>query len=292
MTMGHQHTREIVVGYQGGPGAFSHIAVKRHFEGRAAEHCGFRSFSEMLAAVKDGDIDFALLPIENSIAGSIHESYDLLARMDLHLVGEEVQPVAHCLIGLPDTALTEVRKVISHPVALAQCTRFLAALDDCHAEVYVDTALAVQKVKEDGVRSQAAIASDEAARIHGLPVLARNIADDPANYTRMVVVSRAPETFDLAIPCKTSLVLSLAHERGALANVLSVLAAHELNLTKIESRPIHGRPWEYLFYVDFEGNIADPRVEQAFAAIRPKTSEIRVLGCYPAKTWVSGETSA
>src|SRR5262245_46836241 len=130
---------EIVVGYQGGPGAFSHIASKRHFDGRDAEHRGFRSFAEMLSAVKAGDIDFALLPIENSIAGSIHESYDLLARMDLHLVGEEVQPVAHCLIGLPGTGLGAIRKVISHPVALAQCTRFLASLPSAHAEVYVDT---------------------------------------------------------------------------------------------------------------------------------------------------------
>lgn len=279
------HTRAIVVGYQGGPGAFSHIAAKRHFDAFAgATQQGFRSFAELLAAVKAGDIDYALLPIENSIAGSIHESYDLLARMDLHLVGEEVQPVAHCLIGLASATVAGIRKVISHPVALAQCTRFLASLEDCHAEVYVDTALAVQKVKEDGDASQAAIASEEAARIHGLPILARDIADDPANYTRMVVVARDAQSFPLDVACKTSLVLSLSHQRGALATVLSVLAAHGLNLTKIESRPIHGRPWEYLFYVDFEGNVADPNVVAAFAAIGPTASEVRVLGCYPTRT--------
>lgn len=284
--MPDEQTQGIIVGYQGGPGAFSHIASKRHFDGRGAEHRGFRSFSEMLAAVKSGEIDFALLPIENSIAGSIHESYDLLARMDLHLVGEEVQPVAHCLIALPGVALTEIRKVISHPVALAQCTRFLASLTEAHAEVYVDTALAVQKVKEDGDRAQAAIASEEAARLHGLPVLARGIADDPENYTRMVAVSRAPQSFGLDVPCKSSLVISLAHTRGALATVLSTLATHGLNLTKIESRPIHGRPWEYLFYIDVEGNVADPNVASALAAIEPSTTHMRLLGCYPTRTRV------
>jgi len=275
----------LVVGFQGGEGAFSHMAASRAFAARGdVRFEGFGSFREMLEAVRDGDLDYALLPIENTTAGSINESYDLLAEMDLALVGEEVQPVEHCLIALEDIPLDRIRRVYSHPVALAQCRVFLGSLRDCHAEAYADTALSVRKVKEDRDLSQAAIASSEAARIHGLPILRRGVQDQKANFTRMVLVAREPERFDLRIPCKTSLIFSTRHEKGALSRVIAALATHGLNLTKLESRPRPNTPWEYRFYLDFEGNLGQPEVKEALALLAGETSYLRVLGSYPART--------
>lgn len=270
------------VGYQGGEGAFSHIASRRHFDGKGEPtYVGHPSFASMLDALRGGELRYVVLPVENSIAGSINESYDLLAKMDLHLVGEEIQPVEHCLIALQPMPVARIRRVLSHPVALAQCQRFLSSLENCHVESYVDTALAVEKVKNDQDPSQAAIASEEAAKLHGLPVIARGIADTAENFTRMVVVARDPVSVDLRVAAKTSLVFSLAHERGALSRVIAALAERRLNLTKIESRPVVGAPFEYLFYVDFEGNVADPDVVAALAEVRSHTRTLRVLGCYP-----------
>lgn len=270
------------VGYQGGEGAFSHIAASRHFAGRGEPlFVGHPSFGSMLEALRAGELRYVVLPIENSIAGSIHESFDLLARMDLHLVGEEIQPVRHCLIALETIPVSRIRRIMSHPVALAQCQRFLTSLENCHVESYVDTALAVAKVKEDQDPSQAAIASEEAANLHGLPVVARDIADSSENFTRMVIVAREPVTPDARIAAKTSLLFSLAHQPGALSNVIATLATHGLNLTKIESRPVAGAPFEYSFYVDFEGNTADANVAAAITTLRAHTRELRILGCYP-----------
>ena len=199
-----RHAREtIVVGFQGVEGAYSHLAATRHFGARDAKviYEGFPSFKVMLEAVKNDMADYAVLPIENSIAGSINENYDHLAKMDLHLVGEEMQRVEHCLIGLDDVPLTKIRRVFSHPVALAQCGAFLSTLTNCHAEAFADTALSVRRVRDEQDLSQAAIASEEAARIYGLPVLARNIADQKDNFTRMVMVAKHPVTYDPALDC-------------------------------------------------------------------------------------------
>lgn len=279
--------RPLVVGYQGGEGAFSYLAAQRFFGVREdVSFRGWPSFRAMLEAVRAGDLDYALLPIENTTAGSINESYDLLAEMDLHLVGEEIQEVELCLIGLEDVPLAKLRRVFSHPVALAQCRNTLAELaaHGCEATSYLDTALAVDKVRADGDATQAAIASAEAARVHGLPILRRGIQDQKGNFTRMVVVAREPETFDPRIPCKTSVVFSTRHARGALARSIAILAEHGLNLTKLESRPRPNAAWEYRFYLDFEGNLADPDVRSALGAFAAETSDLRVLGCYPAKT--------
>lgn len=280
--------RRLVVGFQGGEGAFSHLASQRFFAMRGdVRYRGWPTFRAMLEAVRDGDLDYALLPIENTTAGSINESYDLLAEMDLHLVGEEIQEVELCLIGLKaDTPLAEITRVLSHPVALAQCRNLLADLahHGCEAHVFIDTALSVAKVKDDGDPTQAAIASAEAARIHGLPVLRRAVQDQKGNFTRMVVVAREPETFDPRIPCKTSVMFSTRHAKGALARSIAILAENELNLTKLESRPRPNAAWEYRFYLDFEGNLADPAVRGALGAFAAETSDLRVLGSYPART--------
>lgn len=279
-------TASITVVYQGTEGAYSFLAAQKHFGPRGSDVRlqGCQSFVEMLEAVQAGDAHYAMLPIENTTAGSINEAYDLLAKMTLSLVGEEIQKVDHCLLALDDVPLTKIRRIYSHPKALDQCTEFLRTLVDCHIESYTDTAMAAQKVRDDNDLSQAAIASEEAARIYGLKVIRRNIANQPENFTRFVVVAREPMKFDTRIPCKTSVVFATRHEEGALLNCLNVLAEHHLNMTKLESRPRPHTPFEYLFYVDVDGNIGDTKVEGGLRALASKTSYMKVLGCYPSKT--------
>ena len=274
---------ELRVGYQGSEGAYSELAAKHHFTGavRPLRCIGYHSFRQMLEALKAGELDYAVLPIENSIAGSINESYDLLADMGLSLVGEEFQPIAHCLIGAADVAVSDIRRVFSHPVALAQCGGFLETLQDCHVEAFADTAMSVVKVKQDADPTQAAIASEQAAALHGLPILRREIADHPENYTRMVIVASEPAHYEPGVACKTSLVFSTIHEQGALARCIAIFADRGLNLTKIESRPKPDTPFEYIFYVDFEGNVDRETTQQALEELKEVTTFLTVLGSYP-----------
>ena len=271
------------MGYQGSEGAYSQLAATQHFGGglQPLRCVGYHSFRQMLEALKAGEVDYAVLPIENSIAGSINESYDLLAKMGLSLVGEEFQPIAHCLIGAAEVAVTDIRRVYSHPVALAQCGEFLETLQDCHVEAFADTAMSVEKVKKDADPTQAAIASKEAAALHGLPILRRDIADHPENYTRMVIVASEPEQYEPGVPCKTSLIFSTIHEQGALARCIAIFAEQGLNLTKIESRPKPDTPFEYIFYVDFEGNVERETTQAALHDLEEVTTFLTVLGSYP-----------
>jgi chorismate mutase / prephenate dehydratase len=275
-----------VVIYLGQEGSYSHQAACRHFEtrGRPVAFRGGSGFEELLQAVRDGGADFAMLPIENTTAGSVNEAYDLLARMNLALVGEEVQQVEHCLLALDDVPLSFIKRIYSHTKAIEQCTEILCTLKHCHVESVSDTASAARKVRDDQDLSQAAIASEEAARVYGLKVLKRGIANQKENFTRFVVVGRSPLQIDLRIPSKTSILFATRHEEGALMRCLNVLASHHINLTKLESRPRPHTPWEYQFYVDFEGNLADPRVQEAIQKLAADTSYLKVFGSYPART--------
>ncbi len=278
--------RTLTVTFQGTEGSYSFLAARKHFGARDADvaYRGCDTFLDILTAVEDGSADYAMLPIENTTAGSINEAYDLLARMNLSLVGEEIHEVRHCLLALEDVPLSRIRRVYSHPKALDQCTDFLRTLPHCQAEAYTDTAMAARKIREDEDLSQAAIASEEAAQLFGLTVLKRDIANQKENFTRFVVVAREPVKFDGRIPCKTSIIFATRHEEGALLRCLNVLASNHLNMTKLESRPRPHAPWEYLFYVDFEGNMANPAVEAALRALTAETSVLKVLGSYPART--------
>ncbi len=279
-----QRPPRLVVGYQGTRGAYSQLAGERYYSAREVEVTlrGFDSFRALLEAVRDGVIDEAILPIENTTAGSIHEGYDLLAELDLALVGEEVWKVEHVLLAPQDVPLSHIRRIRSHPQALAQCSRFLRGLGNCVVEAYTDTAMACQVVGEERDLSQAAIASEEAGRLYGLRVIQRDIANQPHNYTRFVVVAREPVKVDARVPCRTSVIFATRHEEGALLRCLNALATRRLNLTKLESRPRPGRPWEYLFYVDFEGNRDEPAVAEALDEVKGLTGYLKILGTYPA----------
>lgn len=279
--------RVITVAYQGTEGAYSHLAARSHFGPRGLEQVVYRghdSFAEILESVREGAADYAVLPIENTTAGSINESYDLLARMNLAVVGEEIVRVDHCLLALEDVSLSRIRRIYSHPKALDQCTEFLRELKHCQVESFANTAMAAKKIRDDQDLSQAAIASEEAARLYGLTVIRRDVANQKENYTRFVIVATEPVKLDLRIEAKTSILFATRHEEGALVDCLNILAAQKLNMTKLESRPRPGTPWEYLFYVDFEGNVADPKVADALRKLAAKTNFMKVLGSYPART--------
>ena len=271
--------------YQGTEGSYSRVAAGKHFASFDGDidFVGLATFKLAIDAVRNGDADYGVLPIENTTAGSINETYDLLARYDLHQIGEEVHKIEHCLLTVDNVPLSHVRRIFSQVQALAQCTDFLDSLDHCQAMSYTDTAMSCQKIRDDQDLSQAAIASEEAAHIYGLHVIKRNIANQKENFTRFAVVSPHPIQYDRRVLCKTSLVLATRHEQGALLQCMAVLARHQLNLTKLESRPRPGIPWEYLFYVDFEGNIVDPNVQSALLQLKAHTSYLKVLGSYPAR---------
>jgi chorismate mutase/prephenate dehydratase len=198
-------------------------------------------------------------------------------------VGEEILRIEHCLLAVEDTPLVNIRRILSHPQALAQCMKFISQLPNCQALPYIDTAMAVKQVKAEQDVTLAAIASEEAGRLYGLKVLRRNVEDQQNNYTRFLVVAKKASPVDVRIPCKTSLVIATAHEEGALLKALSLLHDYKINLTKLESRPIPGMPFQYLFYLDFEGNLADERVSQAIEKLRTITTSLKVLGCYPSQ---------
>jgi chorismate mutase/prephenate dehydratase len=283
---GAESNRPITVVFQGSEGAFSHIAGRRFFAPRQGpvSYRGLPTFRGILEEVRAGAADYAMLPIENTTSGSVHDAYDALSHTDLAIVGEEVLRIEMCLVGIADVPLDDLRKIYSHPQALSQCTAFLASLPHCTIESFTDTAMSVERIKAEADPSHASIASAEAAALHGLHVLRRDIANHRENYTRFLVIAREVEPWDARVPCKTSVMFVTPHERGALLACLNVLAGHGLNLTKLESRPRPGRPFEYLFYVDFEGNVTDANVQRALDEISGLTLSLKIFGSYPART--------
>ncbi|MBL04701.1 MAG: prephenate dehydratase [Planctomycetes bacterium] len=273
----------LCIAYQGVEGAYSYLAGEKFFRGQL-DNCsfeGYKNFSDVVAAVENGQADYAILPIENTTAGSINAVYDLLLATKLSIVGEEVFPVQHCLLGIEKAPLSTIRRIYSHYQALAQCSDFLSRLKNCVQETYMDTAEAAKKISEDRDPEQAAIASEEAGRIYGLEVLKRNLANQRENYTRFVIIAPRPNQVDSRVPCKTSLVLSTGHHEGALLKALSILEHHKINLTKLESRPMQGSPFTYIFYLDFEGNASDPKIQEALVGLSGATNYLRILGTYP-----------
>jgi 3-deoxy-7-phosphoheptulonate synthase len=275
---------EGVVAFQGERGAFGEHAIRHWFTGevRALPVPEFRSVFE---AVLQGKARYGMVPIENSLTGSIHENYDLLLRYpDIHIVGEQKIRIVHNLIGLPGATLEDIRRVFSHPQGLAQCGRFLDAHPDWERVAFYDTAGAVRHVAEKGAKENAAIASEDAAAVYGLSVLRPAIEANVQNYTRFFVIAREeqelPPEAGLRKPPKASLCFAVADQPGALFKALQVLAARGLNMQKLESRPIHGKPWQYLFYVDVNVPADLALFSRCMDELKAVTEDLRVLGTY------------
>jgi prephenate dehydratase len=272
-----RESEPLTVAIQGERGSFSHQAALEVL-GEGIQLLPRPTFDAVFDAVASGEADRGVMPIENSLAGSIHENYDRLSARSLHIVGETQLRVRHCLIGLPGASVEAIRRVASHPVALAQCREFFARHPGIEAVAAYDTAGAVVEVVRAAQPSQAAIASSLAATLHGGQVLLEEIEDDPQNFTRFLILSRAAGPVGQA--SKTSIVFTLENLPGALYRALGVFALRGVDLAKIESRPLRGRPWEYAFYLDVLG---DPRgsAGEAIDELRRMSRELRVLGSYP-----------
>lgn len=263
------------VAFQGEPGAFSEEASTHYFDAPETVPC--ETFDEIFSLVSLRKCEFGLIPIENSLAGSIHQNYDLLLQNELYIVGEYFLRVRHCLIGFPGKTKLEIRKVISHPQALGQCAGYLRSMGVKTEPVY-DTAGGVKMLKASGEYTTAAIASHKAAEIYGMQILQEGVEDNPENYTRFLAIAPAPVT--PTGEAKTSIVFILKNLPGALFKALSVFALREIDLTKIESRPLAGKPWEYLFYIDFIGALEEERVKKALDHLGEYALMLRVFGSY------------
>jgi prephenate dehydratase len=267
------------VAFQGALGAFSEEAVARVWHGEA-EPVPRREFLDVANAVERGEVEYGLLPIENTLAGSVVGSYDVLAASEsVHVVAEVVLPIHHCLLGVRGTSLDELRSVESHPVALAQCGEFLRRHPRLAVRVAYDTAGAACEVAARGDRSAAAIAGRAAAMRYSLELLATDIEDRPDNQTRFLAISRERAVLPEGVPARTALLLTTANVPGALLGVLKPLAEHGMNLSKLESRPTL-EPWSYRFFLEMEHAAGHPDAAAAIAEIRGTARSLRVLGTY------------
>ncbi|MBN1176786.1 MAG: prephenate dehydratase [Dehalococcoidales bacterium] len=267
----------VAVAYQGEPGAYTEEAAFRFF-GKSTKGVPYESLDEVFESVENGDAPFAMVPVENSLEGSITRAYDLLPDSPLMVCGETELRISHCLIAIEGATLDSIKKVYSHPQALGQCRSFLNHLN-CELIPASDTAGSVKMIKEQGLKDAAAVASAQAAEIYGMKIIAREIEDNPHNFTRFFILSKedSPPTGN----DKTSIVFSLKHKPGALYDSLREFASREINLTKLESRPTRHQPWEYNFYMDFSGHREQKEIVEALKALEEHAVFVRILGSYP-----------
>lgn len=263
--------------FQGTEGAYSQLAMQEYF-GKNINSLHVDTWRDAMEAIKAGKADYAVLPIENSSAGIVSENYDLLVEYDVCIVGEQIMKIEHALLALPGAKKSDITDVYSHPQAIMQCGKYLEAHREWEKHSYKNTAMASQKVKEDGKRYKAAIGSKLNADIYGLQVLEEGIQDNRNNFTRFIIVSKRKVYTPNAD--KISICFEIPHESGSLYHKLSHFIYNGLNMNKIESRPVPGKAWEYRFFIDFEGNLNDAAVQNALRGLKEETIRLKVLGNY------------
>ena len=271
------------VAHLGNAGAYSYLASDKHFSHskHSIEHLCCDDFLSAMNLVIDDKADVVVLPIENTTSGGINEVYDLLVDCPLHIVGEETLKVEHCLISKPGVELADIDTVIAHPQARAQCVRQLKKMGIDGVEYTNSTDHALQIIQTDERRNIAAIAGHEGASIYQLQVTATDLADQKENYSRFMVLAKEAQTVHQSLPCKTTIMLATKQQSGALVDALLIFQKHHINLTKLESRPILGNPWEEMFYIDIDGNQAEPNVAEAVNELNQTCRYFKVLGSYP-----------
>lgn len=269
--------KDIKVIYQGVPGAFSQMAMLEYF-GEEVENTNVVTFKDAMEAIKNKEADYAVLPIENSSAGIVNMSYDLLVEYDNYIVGEHILEIKQALIGTPDAEISDIKTVYSHPQGLMQCTKFLEEHKDWRQISLQNTAASAMKVRDDMDKTQAAIASSKAASIYGLKILKDEINFSETNSTRFIIVSHKPVFTSVAD--KVSVCFEVPHESGTLYSALSHFIYNGISMSKIESRPLEGKPWEYRFFIDFEGNLNDSAVKNALKGLKEETINLKILGNY------------
>ena len=272
------------VAYLGGQGSYSQLACHKYFSRRPGKliEMGCSSFDQITGKVESGQADFGLLPIENTSSGSINEVFDLLQHAQVSIVGEVTHSVEHCLLAMPGTELSHINKIFAHPQPFAQCSRFIQGLGDIQHETCDSTFHALQSAVETA--NSAAIGSAQAGKNVGLEVVKSGLANQSENHSRFIVVARKPLQVSKQIPTKTSLIMATKQQAGSLADALMIFKHHQINLVKLESRPVPGNPWEEVFYVDLEANLDDLHVKQALEELKEHTQYTRVLGCYQSES--------
>lgn len=270
---------KLSVAFQGEKGAFSEQAA-RGMLGRSVTAVPLKTFDDVFEKVQSRKVGLGIIPIENSLFGSIHQNYDLLRKHNVHIVGEVKLRIVHALLALSGVTIRKVRFVYSHPQALGQCSRFLRSLSNAEPVPVYDTAGAAKLIKEEHRLDSAAIASVEAARVYKMRILKKGIEDDHQNFTRFLLISARAST-STGLQSKTSIIFTLPNIPGALFRALSVFALRDVDLFKIESRPLVGKPWEYLFYLDFRGGLGDLVCQRAMSHLQEITSYVKILGSYP-----------
>jgi prephenate dehydratase len=266
------------IAFQGERGAFSEEAAVKLL-GEDIQLVPRATFEALYTSIEDDAADYILAPIENSLAGSVHRSYDLLVSSDLHIQAEVVIPIVHNLIGVPGATFDRITQVSSHPVALAQCEKFFANHPSIRRVATDDTAGSVREVMDAGDPTKAGIASKRAAHVYGGTILREHLEDHAENYTRFLLLANSPDVSENAD--KLSLVLHLAHKPGSLCSALNAFARRNLNLLKIESRPIPGTPWSYCFYLDLQTSLKNAETRAALEELKEFADSVKILGCYP-----------
>lgn len=273
-------TENIVVGFQGVPGSFSENALETYF-GKETKRKNYLHFEDVYKAMQNDEIDYGVVPLENSSTGAINDNYDLIRNYDFYIVGEQSLSISQHLLGIKGSHIEDLKEVYSHPQGLLQCTHFFEQHPDIQSKEYMNTAISAQYVSQQKNPHLGAIASLQAAQLYHLDVLAKDIQDNQNNKTRFIIFSKQLEKNSEAT-C-VSIVFTTQHKVGALYEVMKIIKDHQINLLRIESRPLLDQPWEYYFYVDFEGNIEDTNILLALEDMKAHTNTLRVLGSYAKK---------
>ncbi|MGB2105532.1 MAG: chorismate mutase, partial [Glaciecola sp.] len=266
------------VAFLGDKGSYSYLATQKYFSRRDGElhEIGCDSFGEIIQKVESNQADYAVLPIENTSSGSINEVYDQLQHTRLSIIGELTHPVKHALLVASDTELSQIKVLYAHPQVFSQCSHFLANLTDIEVKPADSTSAAMLIVNELQRKDVAAIGSEAGGKLYGLNAIESNLANQKENHSRFIVVAQNPVEVPLQIPAKTTLVMATTQTPGALVNALMVLKDNDVNMTKLESRPINGNPWEEMFYLDIEGNLQDGKMQQAIKQLKGATRFCKV----------------
>ncbi|MEP1383396.1 MAG: prephenate dehydratase [Paraglaciecola sp.] len=273
------------VAFLGDKGSYSYLATQKYFSRRPGEllEIGCHSFSEIIAKVETNEADYAVLPIENTSSGSINEVYDQLQHTNLSIIGELTHPINHALLVSTDTDISNIKTLYAHPQVFAQCSHFLAELGNVEVKPCDSTSAAMLRVAELKSENAAAMGSETGGRLYGLHAIQSNLANQKENHSRFFVVARKSVNVPLQVPAKTTLVMSTVQKPGSLVEALMVLRDNNINMTKLESRPITGNPWEEMFYLDVEGNIQDGPMQSVLETLQSMTRYFKVLGCYPSE---------
>lgn len=281
-----QHSARIA--FLGPKGSYSHLAARqyaaRHFD--QLIECGCQKFQDIFTQVETGQADYAILPIENTSSGSINEVYDLLQHTSLSIVGELTNPIDHCVLVAGDSDLSQIETVYSHPQPFQQCSQFLNRFPHWKIEYTESTAAAMEKVAKLNSPKVAALGSEAGGALYGLQVLEHNLANQQQNITRFIVLARKAIDVSEQVPAKTTLIMATGQQSGALVEALLVLRDNGIIMTKLESRPINGNPWEEMFYIDVQANLRAEAMQKALRDLTPITRSLKVLGCYPSDTVV------